>query len=129
MKWFARIGDWIAFPYGILLLLKDPGISGNVKIKAGTIVTLLFIYILNPADIIPDFIPVLGWLEDILAIPVAMIVIRKIIPEIDVTETIKKARSDTRRFLMISIICVGIMALISLGSLALLIYFTVRYWC
>jgi uncharacterized membrane protein YkvA (DUF1232 family) len=128
MKWLTHIIDWIAFPYGIMLLLKDHDIPGKTKIKAGSILVVLFLYILNPADLIPDVTPIIGLLEDLLLIPGAMFATRKMIPEINVPELVKKARTDTRRFVLLFLLCVSVIVLISISSLALLIYLAVRYW-
>ncbi len=38
-------------------------------------------YLLSPIDIIPDFIPVLGHLDDVLIVPTLFILARKMIPE------------------------------------------------
>jgi uncharacterized membrane protein YkvA (DUF1232 family) len=37
-------------------------------------------YALSPIDLIPDFIPVLGTLDDLLLIPLGMILVLKLIP-------------------------------------------------
>jgi len=128
MKWLTHIIDWIAFPYGIMLLLKDHDIPEKTKIKAGSILVLLFLYILNPADLIPDVTPIIGLLDDLLLIPGAVFATRKMIPEINVPELVKKARTDTRRFVLLFLLGVSVIVLISISSLALLIYLAVRYW-
>jgi uncharacterized membrane protein YkvA (DUF1232 family) len=76
MKILTRIGDWLAFPYSMFLLLKDPAVSARAKVKAGAILLMLFFYLLDPMDVIPDIAPVLGWLDDLVAIPLAMAVTR-----------------------------------------------------
>ena len=37
-------------------------------------------YALSPIDLIPDFIPVLGYLDDVIILPVAIFLIIKMIP-------------------------------------------------
>jgi len=46
-------------------------------------------YALSPIDLIPDFIPVLGYLDDILILPILVILTVKLIPK-DVWEKSKK---------------------------------------
>jgi uncharacterized membrane protein YkvA (DUF1232 family) len=127
MKILARIVDWLAFPYGMFLMLKDHSIPVKVKIKAGIIIGILFLYILVPVDLIPDVIPALGWLEDLLFIPVAMAVTAKIIPEINIPGLIRKTRSDIRRVVFWTIFIFVSMTLIAIASFAMLIFLLVRY--
>jgi len=41
---------------------------------------LAIAYLLSPIDIIPDFVPVLGHLDDVLIVPALFITARKMIP-------------------------------------------------
>lgn len=47
------------------------------KILAGVAVA----YALSPVDLIPDFIPVIGYLDDLLLLPLMVAVTVKLIPE------------------------------------------------
>lgn len=42
---------------------------------------LVLAYALSPIDLIPDFIPVLGYLDDLLLLPLGIILALKFIPE------------------------------------------------
>jgi uncharacterized membrane protein YkvA (DUF1232 family) len=128
MRVLTRIGDWLAFPYSMFLLLKDPAVSTKVKLKAGAILVVLFFYLLDPLDVIPDIAPVLGWLDDLVAIPLAMAVTRKLIPEVSVSGLLRAARADTRRFTLWIAALLAAMTLISLTGVGLLVYFAVRNW-
>jgi len=48
---------------------------------AKVLVLLVLCYALSPIDLIPDFIPVLGYLDDIIIVPVGIWLARKLIPE------------------------------------------------
>lgn len=48
-------------------------------------------YALSPIDLIPDFIPVLGYLDDIIIVPLGIIAVVKLIPEDVMTEHRKTA--------------------------------------
>ncbi len=47
-------------------------------------------YLLSPIDLIPDFIPVLGWLDDLLLVPLLIMLTIKLIPA-DVMEDIRQS--------------------------------------
>ena len=38
-------------------------------------------YALSPIDLIPDFVPVLGWLDDLLIVPAGLWLVRQTIPD------------------------------------------------
>lgn len=42
---------------------------------------LVLAYALSPVDLIPDFIPILGYLDDLLILPVGLYLTIKLIPE------------------------------------------------
>jgi uncharacterized membrane protein YkvA (DUF1232 family) len=66
---------------GIALYLaaRHPGVSWAVKAFA----VLVAAYVLSPIDLIPDFIPVLGFLDELILLPLAVgLIVRWIDPEI-----------------------------------------------
>ena len=56
--------------------LGDPRVPLYVKVFAFLIVA----YIVSPIDIIPDFIPVLGLLDEIILVPIMLSYVVKMIP-------------------------------------------------
>ncbi|MDP1717929.1 MAG: DUF1232 domain-containing protein [Burkholderiales bacterium] len=48
-------------------------------------------YFLSPIDLIPDFIPVLGYLDDLLLLPLAIYLILKLVPAPVLAESRAKA--------------------------------------
>ena len=48
---------------------------------ARALAALLTAYALSPIDLIPDFIPVLGYLDDLIIVPLGIWLLLKIIPE------------------------------------------------
>ena len=61
----------------IFIALKDKETPVLAKITAALTVA----YALSPIDLIPDFIPVLGYLDDIIILPVLAALTIKLIPE------------------------------------------------
>ncbi len=60
----------------IFLALKDKQTPAAAKILAAVTVG----YALSPIDLIPDFIPVLGYLDDIIILPALVAITIKLIP-------------------------------------------------
>lgn len=69
----------------IFLALKDKNTPVIARIFAGITVC----YALSPIDLVPDFIPVLGYLDDIIILPVLVALTIKFIPQ-DVLEKNRK---------------------------------------
>lgn len=69
----------------IFLALKDKDTSIIAKVFAGITV----VYALSPVDLVPDFIPVLGYLDDIILLPMLVAITIKFIPQ-DVFERNRK---------------------------------------
>lgn len=53
----------------------------DVKWYVKGFLLLLLIYSLSPIDLIPDFIPILGLLDDMILIPLGIIIAMKLIPQ------------------------------------------------
>ena len=69
----VRLGDLVRIVPDVLRLvrdlLRDPNVPGRVRVA---LVGLLF-WLINPIDVIPEFIPVIGPLDDVI---VAILVLR-----------------------------------------------------
>ncbi len=61
----------------VFLSLKDSHTPVFAKIMAG----ITIVYALSPIDLIPDFIPVLGYLDDIILLPAFIALAIKLIPK------------------------------------------------
>lgn len=73
----------------VFLALKDKETPVIAKIFAA----LAVIYALSPIDFIPDFIPVLGYLDDVIILPALVALTVKFIPK-DVWEKNRKLAAE-----------------------------------
>ena len=71
----------------IFLALKDK----NTPIIAKILAAITVAYALSPIDLIPDFIPVLGYLDDLLILPALAALTIKLIPKEKLEKCRKKA--------------------------------------
>lgn len=80
--------------YTLFLACRDPRTPWYSKALA----TAVLAYALSPIDLIPDFIPVLGILDDLVIIPVGLLLVRRMMPEVVWAEHSAAAstRSDAR---------------------------------
>jgi uncharacterized membrane protein YkvA (DUF1232 family) len=87
---FQKISAWSkALKLDVLALwfaLKHPSVSGWAKAIAFVAVA----YALSPIDLIPDFIPVLGYLDDLIIVPVMVWLALKLTP----TDVMNQAREQ-----------------------------------
>jgi len=74
----------------LYLAAKHPRTPWYAKVLAALIIG----YALSPIDLIPDFIPVVGYLDDLIIIPAGIVLLIKIIPGDILEECRAKAQSD-----------------------------------
>jgi uncharacterized membrane protein YkvA (DUF1232 family) len=122
----SRIKDWLTTPYTIYLILRDPAIPRPIKLRAIIGLVLIFAYILSPFDLIPDFIPFAGWLDDILIVPLGLTVLREITPGFNILEKRERAQAGVKRVLLWAALFVVVVIVLGLLWLGILIYLIVR---
>jgi uncharacterized membrane protein YkvA (DUF1232 family) len=73
----ARVRNLKEETYALYLACRDPRVPWYAKLLAAIVVA----YALSPIDLIPDFIPILGYLDDLLIVPAGIALAVKLIPE------------------------------------------------
>lgn len=58
------------------LAARDPRVPWLARLLAIAVAA----YALSPIDLIPDFIPLLGWLDDLIIVPLGLWAVRRLIP-------------------------------------------------
>jgi uncharacterized membrane protein YkvA (DUF1232 family) len=78
---FDRIRIWARTlkrdAYAIYLAARNPDTPWYVKVLAAVVAAYAF----SPIDLIPDFIPVLGYLDDLILVPLGIWLVVSLIPE------------------------------------------------
>jgi uncharacterized membrane protein YkvA (DUF1232 family) len=126
MKVLSRITDWVTTPYTIYLLLKDPEIPRSDKIRAVIGLVVIFAYIISPIDVVPDVVPLSGWLDDLIVVPLGFALLRFLTPGINIEEKKTRAEKGVKRVLFWAVFSLVALALLVLAWLGLLIYIIVR---
>lgn len=107
--------------YALYLAARDPRTPWYARVLAAIVAA----YALSPLDLIPDPIPVLGLLDDIILIPIGLKLVTRLIPEALMIESREKAAVSTitrPRFWRWIGIASAIIVLIWLLLLGLLLY-------
>lgn len=71
--------------------IRDPHTPLTAKLLAGAVLA----YALSPIDLIPDFIPILGYLDELLLLPLAIWLVIRLVPE----EVLAQSRTKAREWL------------------------------
>ena len=79
--------------YALYFAVRDPRVPWYAKALAACVVA----YALSPIDLIPDPIPVLGYLDDLVLIPLGVVAVRRMVPDDVMTECRLKAQALTER--------------------------------
>lgn len=89
-QWKKRAQKLKSEIYALCLAYRDPRVPWYGKLLAATIIG----YALSPIDLIPDFIPFLGLLDDLVLLPFGIMLLIKIIPEEILAEYREKAKAE-----------------------------------
>ena len=87
-SWKEKARELKTEVYALYLAYRDPRVSWPARIFAGLVVAYAF----SPIDLIPDPIPVLGYLDDLILIPAGVVLARRMIPSMVLAECRVRAR-------------------------------------
>ncbi|WP_366664959.1 YkvA family protein [Microcoleus sp. bin48.metabat.b7b8b9.023] len=79
--------------YAVYLASRDQRVPWYARVLAGVTVAYAF----SPIDLIPDFIPILGYLDDLIIVPLGIWLVIKMIPPQVLAECREKAVAEIER--------------------------------
>jgi uncharacterized membrane protein YkvA (DUF1232 family) len=79
--------------YALYLAYRDPRVPWYARVFAALVVGYAF----SPIDLIPDVIPVLGYLDDLLIVPLGIAIAIRMIPPSVLAECREEARNAKDR--------------------------------
>jgi uncharacterized membrane protein YkvA (DUF1232 family) len=92
--WFSRWKEMAEAletqTYALYFACRDPRVPWYAKGLAAGLVAYAF----SPIDLIPDFIPVLGYLDDLVILPLGALLVIKMIPPLVMDECRQKAAAQ-----------------------------------
>jgi len=88
-NWKRRVSEWKREAIVLYHACRDPRTPWYAKALGVAVMA----YLLSPIDLIPAFIPVLGWLDDLLLVPLGLLAVRAMIPK-DVLEEYRARQAE-----------------------------------
>jgi uncharacterized membrane protein YkvA (DUF1232 family) len=86
-SWKQKVQQLKVETYALYLAYKDP----RVPWYARAWIAIVVAYAFSPIDLIPDFIPVLGYLDDLVLLPLGVALALRLIPRAVLEECREKA--------------------------------------
>ena len=102
--WNRRARELNVEIYALSLAYKDPRVPWYAKTFAACVVGYAF----SPIDLIPDPIPILGHLDDLVLIPLGIWAVRRMIPDVVMVESRKRAHEAMQHGRLVSRKAVGV---------------------
>src|SRR3954451_22598294 len=122
---FSRIKIWARRlnrdVHAIYLASRDPRVPWPAKVLAIAVTG----YALSPIDLIPDFIPVLGYLDDLIVVPLGISLVVRMIPPTVMAE--HRASAETAQDCPISWTAAGIIVALWAASIVAVAAFAYRH--
>lgn len=87
---FTRFRKELQMVWGVLTHPDAPT-------KAKVAVVLAFAYLVSPVDLIPDFVPILGWLDDAGVLAILLSVAYKLLPAELYNTLRERVNGETKR--------------------------------
>jgi uncharacterized membrane protein YkvA (DUF1232 family) len=121
--WKQKARDLELQTYSLYFAYRDPRVPWYAKGFIGLIVAYAF----SPIDLIPDFIPVLGYLDDLVVIPLGVFLALRMIPVQIMEECRAKAKEhlneEKPQYKFMGVIIIGIWIIVILvGGMLLIRY-------
>lgn len=120
--WKRRARALQAETYALYLAYRDPRTPWYAKAFAALVVGYAF----SPVDLIPDFVPLLGYVDDLVLVPVGVALALKLIPAPVMAEARLRAQEALQEGRPVSRTAAAVIVLIWLGLAAAAVWWIVR---
>jgi uncharacterized membrane protein YkvA (DUF1232 family) len=108
--------------FALYLVCRHPRVPWYAKFLALIVVG----YALSPIDLIPDFIPVLGYLDDLILVPLGIMLVVRLVPADVVAECRARSEEMVGRVTRAGKIAAGVVVAIWILAAALVIRLILR---
>src|SRR5918996_5840906 len=120
--WKRRARELSAQTYALYLAYRHPRTPWYAKVFAALVVG----YVLSPIDPIPDFIPGVGLLDEMVVVPIGVLIAAKMIPREVMDECREKAREVAEGEKPVSRVAAVVVVAVWLLCVALAVFLAMR---
>jgi uncharacterized membrane protein YkvA (DUF1232 family) len=120
--WKQRARELQTEVYAMYLAYRDPRVPWYARIFAACVVAYAF----SPIDLIPDPIPILGYLDDLVLVPLGVWLARRMIPPAVLAECRDQARDVMKQGKPVSRAAAAVIIAIWLCLAAVAVAFIMR---
>jgi len=89
----ARLKIWAQKLKRDVLLVYVAGRDPRTPLLVKTIAIVIAAYALSPIDLIPDFIPIIGYIDDLIIVPIGIMLVIKLMP-VDLLEEFRQTATQ-----------------------------------
>lgn len=90
-----RLKDWARGIKHDSVMLWFAGRHAQTPLLAKMLSVAIVAYVLSPIDLIPDFIPVLGYLDEVILVPLLIALVVRLLPD----EVVRSCRDQAEAWL------------------------------
>jgi len=120
--WRRRARQLKTETYALYLAYQDPRVPWYARVFIAGVVAYAF----SPIDLIPDFIPVLGYLDDVVLVPLGIALALKMIPAEVMAESRVRAQERMTAGKPVNWVAAGVIAAIWLLAIGLTLWLIAR---
>ncbi|MBM4313226.1 MAG: DUF1232 domain-containing protein [Deltaproteobacteria bacterium] len=121
-SWKERVRALRKETFALYLACRHPRVPWYAKVLALIVVG----YALSPIDLIPDFIPILGYLDDMVLIPLGIAMVIRMIPAEVLAECRREAETIVGKATRAGKIAAAVIVTLWIVTAALAVWLVVR---
>ena len=110
--------------YTLYYAYKDPRVPWYAKVLAAAVVA----YAASPIDLIPDFVPIFGYLDDLVIVPLGIVLALRAVPKEVLAECRAKARTANNQGTLKNWLTAFVIIAIWIFVAILIVRFIVHTW-
>ena len=119
-RWARRLETEV---YALYLAYKDPRVPLYARVFAAVVVGYAF----SPIDLIPDVIPILGYLDDLLLVPLGVALAIRMIPAPVLAECRARAREVMADAKPVNKVAAAVVVAVWIALAALTVFLVARW--